>query len=102
MTNRESPCGMYMTDGYLYVADFRIVSYDIPTPGEQTQIKGNKKILHIHLSTSVILFSPFQFCFTINAVVFCSLLTSVLCCQPQRVGYRPLPSEGTVRIQAGI
>jgi hypothetical protein len=74
MSNRESPCDVYnMIDGYLYVADSCIISHEIPIPGEETQIKGNKKVHHIHLSTSVILFSPFQFCFTINAVVFRSL-----------------------------
>lgn len=33
---------------------------------------------------------------------FVPFFISVLCCQPQRVGYRPLPSERTVRIQASL
>lgn len=66
-----------MTDEYLYVADFFIISQEVPLPGEETQIKRNKiqvVLLQILLCTSLILFSSFHSSFTINDFVFRSLI----------------------------
>jgi len=49
-----------MTDEYLYVADFFIISHEVPISGEERQIKRNKiqvVLLQILLCTSLILFS---------------------------------------------
>jgi len=84
-----------MTDGYLYVAEFCIISHEVPTPGEDTQIKRNKTqvvLLKILLCTSVILFSSFHFSFRIKAFDFRSLLYQCLRL-PASEGWLPASSQ---------
>lgn len=90
-----------MTDWYLYVADFCIISHEIPLPNEDTQIRRNKQFYTKYFFVRPLFYS-FRFIFLsqLMPLSFVPFFTSVLCCQPQRVGYRPLPREGTVRIQA--
>lgn len=62
-----------------------------------------KKFCSKYFSVRPLFFSiRFIFLSQLMPLSFVPFFTSVLCCQPQRVGYRPLPSKGTIRIQANL